>query len=222
MMGGARPDGPDIVTQALPDVSRETLARLEALVALLVRWQRIKNLVAPSTLDTVWQRHVLDSLQIVRLAPKARRWIDLGSGAGFPGIVVATSLAEADGAAIHLVEANGRKSAFLRTAARELGLPVTVHPARIEDVAGRLEPAFDVVTARALASLPKLLALMQPLMRPHTQALLHKGADFEAEVAEARTGFAFDLVEHESLSDPAARILQIGGIVPLSADRNRS
>lgn len=218
-MAGAGPDGPEIVVAALPDVSRETLARLEALVALLVRWQRIKNLVAPSTLDTVWQRHVLDSLQIVRLAPDARRWVDLGSGAGFPGLVVAAALADTDGAIVHLVEANGRKAAFLRSAARELGLPVSVHPDRIEAVAAKLGTDFDVVTARALASLPKLLGLMQPLMGPETHALLHKGADFAAEVAEARTGFGFDLVEHESLSDPAGRILDISGVAPLSAVR---
>ena len=93
----AGPDGPELVAAARPDVSRETLERLEGLVALLRRWQRIKNLVAPSTLDHVWQRHILDSLQLTALAPAASRWVDLGSGAGFPGLVVAAAIAGRDG-----------------------------------------------------------------------------------------------------------------------------
>lgn len=212
-------DGPDLVRSAIPDVSRETLDRLDGLVALLRRWQRIKNLVAPSTLDQVWQRHILDSLQLVVLAPGALRWIDLGSGAGFPGLVVAAALSGRDGAAVHLVEANGRKAAFLRTAALELGLPATVHAARIEDASRTIRGGFDVVTARALAPLPRLLPLISPFVAGGAAALLHKGADFAAEVAEARTEFGFDLVEHQSVSDPAGRILEVRGIVPLSAER---
>jgi len=212
-------DGCELVQAAFPDVSRETLDRLEGLVALLRRWQRIKNLVAPSTLDHVWQRHILDSLQLIGLAPAALRWIDLGSGAGFPGLVVAAAIAGRDGASVHLVEANGRKAAFLRTAALELGLPVTVHAARIEDASGSIAEGFDVVTARALAPLPRLLPLISPFVARGAVALLHKGADFAAEVAEARTEFGFDLVEHPSVSDPAGRILEVRGIVPLSAER---
>lgn len=215
----AGPDGPELVAAARPDVSRETLERLEGLVALLRRWQRIKNLVAPSTLDHVWQRHILDSLQLTALTPAASRWVDLGSGAGFPGLVVAAAIAGRDGATVHLVEANGRKAAFLRTAALELGLPVTVHAARIEDASRALTEPFDVVTARALAPLPRLLPLILPFAALGARALLHKGADFAAEVAEARTEFGFDLVEHQSVSDPAGRILEIRGIVPLSAER---
>ena len=216
-MGAA--DGPELVRAALPDVSRETLDRLDGLVALLRRWQRIKNLVAPSTLEHVWQRHVLDSLQLVALAPRALRWIDLGSGAGFPGLVVAAALAGREGAGVHLVEANGRKAAFLRTAALELRLPATVHAARIEDASGSIGGGFDVVTARALAPLPRLLPLISPFVAGGAAALLHKGADFAAEVAEARTEFGFDLVEHQSVSDAAGRILEVRGIVPLSAER---
>lgn len=212
-------DGPDLVQAGFPDVSRETLDRLEGLVALLRRWQRIKNLVAPSTLDHVWQRHILDSLQLTALAPQALHWIDLGSGAGFPGLVVAAAIVGRDGASVHLVEANGRKAAFLRTAALELGLPVTVHAARIEDASQTLAEPFEVVTARALAPLPRLLPLIAPFVAGGAVALLHKGADFAGEVTEARTDFGVDLVEHPSVSDPAGRILEVRGIVPLSAER---
>lgn len=215
-------DGPELVRAALPDVSRETLDRLDGLVALLRRWQRIKNLVAPSTLEHVWQRHILDSLQLTALAPDARRWIDLGSGAGFPGLVVAAALAGSPGAAVHLVEANGRKAAFLRTAALELKLPATVHAARIEDAGRGIADAFDVVTARALAPLPRLLPLISPFVARGAVALLHKGGDFAAEVGEARTEFDFDLVEHPSVSDPAGRILEVRRIALLSAERNGS
>src|SRR5687768_7687438 len=108
---------------ALTPVSRETVVRLDAFVNLLLKWQRTTNLVAASTIDQVWTRHIADSLQLLPLAPDARRWIDLGSGGGFPGLVLACALRETPGVAVHLVESNGKKASFLRQAARQLGVP---------------------------------------------------------------------------------------------------
>jgi 16S rRNA (guanine527-N7)-methyltransferase len=127
------------------------LARLDQFVAFLLKWQRRTNLIAPSTVDHVWTRHVADSLQLLPLAPAARHWIDLGSGGGFPGLVVACALAQTAGAAVHLVERNTKKAAFLREASRILALPALVHAARIEDFAEGYGDSVDVITARALA-----------------------------------------------------------------------
>src|SRR6266849_1855005 len=116
---------------ALTPVSRETESRLDRYVALLLEWQAKTNLVAPSTLSNLWTRHISDSLQLLALAPSAKTWIDLGSGGGFPGVVLACALAETPGATIHLVERIGKKAAFLREAIRVTGAPGTVHPADI-------------------------------------------------------------------------------------------
>ncbi len=150
---------------ALVPVSRETEDRLALYVALLRRWQRIKNLVGPSTLDRVWTRHVADSAQLAALMPEGRRWLDMGSGAGFPGLVIAMLLRDAPGSVVHLVESNARKCAFLREAARETGAAAVIHNARVENVTPELEHV-DVVTARALAPLPDLLEMGKiPLSR---------------------------------------------------------
>ena len=125
-------DGPEALTDIVP-VSRETAERLAAYVALLRKWQRAENLIAPSTLPAIWRRHVADSAQLVALFPEARRWLDLGSGAGFPGLVVAILGAEHADTAVHLVESNRKKCAFLRQAIRETGAPAIVHEGRIEE-----------------------------------------------------------------------------------------
>src|SRR5215468_5881692 len=119
----------------LTPVSRETLARLDEFVSTLLKWQRTTNLIAPATIGHLWTRHVADSLQLLPLAPDARIWIDLGSGAGFPGLVLACALAETTGAQVHLIESNGKKAGFLREATRQLRLPALVHATRIEDFA---------------------------------------------------------------------------------------
>src|SRR5580658_4285191 len=140
----------------LTPVSRETEARLDRFVALLLQWQQRMNLIAASTEWTVWTRHIADSLQLLELAPGAKIWVDLGSGGGFPGLAIACALADTPGAQVHLVESIGKKAAFLREAIGETGAPATVHAMRAEDfVADAAEP-IDVVTARALAPLPKL------------------------------------------------------------------
>src|ERR1700750_2197276 len=136
---------------ALPPVSRETERRLDRYVELLGEWQAKTNLVAPSTLPHLWTRHISDSLQLLTLAPAAKRWIDLGSGGGFPGVVLACALADMPGATVYLGERNAKKSAFLREALRVTGSPGMVHLTDIEDIVDRVAGPIDCVTARALA-----------------------------------------------------------------------
>src|SRR3954466_10359735 len=136
---------------ALTPVSRETEARLDRYVALLLEWQAKTNLVAPSTLPHLWTRHISDSLQLLALAPSAKTWADLGSGGGFPGVVLACALAEMPGATVHLVERNAKKAAFLREALRVTNSRGLVHLADIGDNVDRITGPVDCVTARALA-----------------------------------------------------------------------
>lgn len=189
-------------------VSRETGERLEALEALFLKWAGRMNLVAASTLSDVWARHILDSAQLVPLAPDATDWVDLGSGGGFPGLVIAVFLLERPGSHIHLVESNQKKAAFLRAAIAALGLPATVHAARIEGVAHGL-PGGATVTARALAPLDALLALSQPFLG---RGLFHKGRDYRAELEQCRDLWDFDLIEHPSRIAPDSVILDISNV----------
>ncbi|HLG85438.1 MAG TPA: 16S rRNA (guanine(527)-N(7))-methyltransferase RsmG [Bradyrhizobium sp.] len=170
---------------ALIPVSRETEARLDRYLELLREWQAKTNLVAPSTLPQLWTRHVADSMQLLSLAPQARIWIDLGSGGGFPGIVLACALAEAEGARVHLVERNAKKAAFLREALRVTGAPGVVHLADIGHTVDRFVGAVDCVTARALAPLNQLIGFAEPLVQKGAKALFLKGQDVEAELTEA-------------------------------------
>jgi 16S rRNA (guanine527-N7)-methyltransferase len=170
---------------ALTPVSRETEARLDRYVALLLEWQAKTNLVAPSTLPNLWTRHISDSLQLLSLAPAAKCWVDLGSGGGFPGVVLACALAETSGASIHLVERIGKKAAFLREAIRVTGSPGTVHPADIGDSVDRIAGPIDCVTARALAPLHQLIGFAEPWVRKGAKALFLKGQDVDAELTEA-------------------------------------
>lgn len=194
------------------DVSRETGERLKAYVALLRKWQPAENLVSPKTLPEIWRRHIADAAQLVRLFPDDRRWVDLGVGAGLPGLVIALCL-PSDGT-VHLVESNRRKCAFLRAAIRETGAPALVHEGRIEDVlAGWSEPV-DRVTARALAPLDALLGLASPLMGRGVPAAFLKGEDWAAEVEQARRRWQFSLEAHASLTGEGGVILDIGGLRP--------
>ncbi|MDQ0505757.1 16S rRNA (guanine(527)-N(7))-methyltransferase RsmG [Xanthobacter agilis] len=199
-------------------VSRETFQRLDALVGLLLKWQRTINLVAPATLPQVWARHVADSLQLVALAPTdATRWVDLGSGGGFPGLVVAAVLAERSGAAVDLVESDSRKAAFLREAIRVIGLPGRVHVARIEKVGAELAGGTHVVSARALAPLPKLLDLAAPFLAAGAVGLFLKGKDATGELTEARKGWTLDVELAPSHTDPDGRIVVVKSARPLAA-----
>jgi 16S rRNA (guanine527-N7)-methyltransferase len=191
----------------LVPVSRETLSRLDCFVELLIQRNQTTNLIARSTVPQVWTRHVADSLQLVSLA-QGRAWVDLGSGAGFPGLVLACALAERESCVVHLIESRDRKAAFLRDAARTIGAPAVVHRGRIEELARKLGP-MDVVTARALAPLPKLLEYVEPLVGKGARALLMKGQDVETELTQAAKYWKIGAEIVPSKTDPSGRILVV-------------
>ena len=199
---------------ALTPVSRETLDRLDRFVGLLLTWQPRINLIAPSTEAKIWTRHVADSLQLIPLASGARIWADLGSGGGFPGLVIACALADAPGAHVHLVESTGKKAAFLREAVKLVGVPATVHAVRVEDFVKAPPGVIEVVTARALAPLPKLLTLANPLLTSGSFALLPKGQDVESELTEAAKCWKIQASLAPSRTDPKARIVIVRGLEP--------
>jgi 16S rRNA (guanine527-N7)-methyltransferase len=206
-------------------VSRETETRLDRFVALLFAWQAKTNLVAPSTLPTIWSRHVADSLQLLDLAPSARRWIDLGSGGGFPGIVLACALADQEGASIQLVERNAKKAAFLREALRVTGASGSVYLGDIENFVDSNPPPADYITARALAPLNVLLTLTAPLVARGAKALFLKGQDVEAELTEATKYWSIESELHRSRTSPNSWILEIDQVsakeAPPAARRKR-
>src|SRR5215470_275546 len=200
---------------ALTPVSRETTARLDRFVELLLDWQRTTNLIAPSTIPQLWTRHIADSLQLIDLAPQARCWIDIGTGGGFPGLVLACALAECPGASVHLVESNMKKAAFLREAQRLTEAPASVHAERIEDFAARFQSQVDVVTARAVAPLKSLLGQCFPLLgKSGAAGLFPKGQNAELELRQARESrtakaWTMNATLVPSRTDPAGRIIVI-------------
>lgn len=190
--------------------SRETLDRLDTYAALLVQWQKAVNLVAPSTLGDIWHRHFADCAQLLALAPpRPTAWVDLGSGAGFPGLVIAILLAERPAPpAVTLIESDQRKAAFLREVARRAGVAVDILVTRIENAATRFKlPAGGVVSARALASLTELLRLGAPFLSGGSVGLFLKGREAESEVEQARSAWMFEADLVPSLTDPAARVV---------------
>ena len=191
-------------------VSRETRDRLDLFVALLLQRNRTTNLIAASGAANVWTRHVADSLQLLSLA-EGRTWADLGSGGGFPGMVIASALAERGGHTVHLVESRAKKTRFLAEAADVLGVPAVIHTIRIEDVVDRL-PRIDIVTARAVAPLSKLLGYVHPLVRKGAKALLMKGQDVEVELTEASKYWKIQSQLVPSKTDPTGRILVVSGL----------
>jgi 16S rRNA (guanine527-N7)-methyltransferase len=197
---------------ALTPVSRETEARLDRYVALLREWQAKTNLVAPSTLPNLWTRHVSDSLQLLTLAPTAKVWIDLGSGGGFPGVVLACALAETPGATIHLVERTAKKAAFLREALRITGSTGAVHLADIGDTVDRFAGAVDCVTARAVAPLHQLIGFAEPLVKRGAKALFLKGQDVEAELTEATKYWKIEPRLHSSRTGGQGWIVELDQI----------
>ncbi len=189
------------------------MGRLEQFVTLFRKWSKAINLVAPSTLPEVWQRHVADSLQIYALRPGPVRWLDLGSGGGFPGIVTAILLLETPGGRVDLIESNQKKAAFLRRALIETGGRGSVHAVRAEDAAETID-GIEAVSARALAELDMLLGLSEPWLAAGATAYFHKGRDYRREVDKARRSWSFDLVEHQSRVDADSVILQIDNLRP--------
>jgi 16S rRNA (guanine527-N7)-methyltransferase len=201
----------DELRAAAGPVSRETFERLIAFQAVFQKWAQRINLVSPATLPEVWHRHILDSAQLGRLHPDARHWLDLGSGGGFPGLVLAFLLADREGASIELVESNRKKASFLQSVIGEFSLPAHVHAKRIEDCWGVVENV-DVVTARALAPLPLLLSLTAPWLKQGASGLFHKGRDYRSELQESAKLWRFDLIEHQSMIDQQSVVLEIGAL----------
>lgn len=193
------------------DVSRETMAKLDIYAKLLSKWSPRINLVAQGSVSQVWTRHFLDSAQLIDLVPeKFESWVDIGSGGGFPGAVAAI-LAAGKGCSANfaLVEADQRKAAFLKTLAREAGVPFAVISRRIED----LDPqAADVISARALAPLPKLLDYASKHLAIGGTALFLKGGRFAEELANAKKTWSFRVEVVPSMTDKEAAILKIGEI----------
>jgi 16S rRNA (guanine527-N7)-methyltransferase len=196
---------------AASDVSRETLARLDSYAALLEKWNPSINLVSKSTLPELWTRHFLDSAQILELAPEeAKSWVDLGTGGGFPGMIVAILAAGSrPGLRVTCVESDLRKATFLRTVAREAGIAAEVIARRIEEVPPL---GADVVSARALAPLADLLAHAHRHLKPGGVALFPKGASHAEEVARALETWSFRLDTYPSKTDPEAIVLKLGDI----------
>jgi 16S rRNA (guanine527-N7)-methyltransferase len=194
---------------ALVPVSRETAARLDSFAGLLLDWHARMNLIAVSTVPTLWTRHIADSLQLIAIAPQARKWADLGSGGGFPGVPIACALAEQNSAEVHLIESNKKKAAFLREAVRVTGAPAIVHAKRVADFAGGFRGELDAVTARALAPLPELLSIAYPLLKRGAQALFPKGQDVEAELTQATKCWSIQASLVPSRTDPKSRVVVI-------------
>lgn len=201
-------NGRNIVAQS-GLVSHETLTRLDRFVSELTEWQKRINLISSSTIDDIWLRHILDSAQLHNLQPDAQIWLDIGSGGGLPGLVIACQMADhTDGRMIHLVESNKKKAAFLRHVVVSLGLPAQIHDCRIEDVILNFTQV-DVVTARALASLDTLLQYTNQLLKSGTIGLFPKGRDVESELTNASKNWQFSYSLLPSRSDPHARIVQV-------------
>ncbi len=193
----------------LIQVSHETVVALDAFVELLLKWQKAVQLIAPSSIPNIWTRHIADSLQLLDHLPKETKTIaDLGSGGGFPGLILAIGLRDQSGATIHLVESDSRKAAFLQEAIRVLKLPAKVHALRIESATKQIG-AVDVVTARALAPLPRLLELAEPLLKSGAKAIFLKGQDVDRELTEAAKSWNIRAKSVTSKTDPQGKILLV-------------
>jgi 16S rRNA (guanine527-N7)-methyltransferase len=202
------------------NVSRETLALLESFVALLADWNQRHNLVSAKSLEDVWHRHVWDSAQLIRFVPDtATSLVDLGSGAGFPGIILATMLRDGPRFRAVLYESTAKKCRFLEEAAARLGLNVEVRNARMEEA--KREP-FDLTTARACAPLTKLLGYARPFQGPNSVCLFLKGQSVESELTEARTSWRMKLERHASLTDPSGVILEIRDLAHVASRQHRN
>jgi 16S rRNA (guanine527-N7)-methyltransferase len=194
-------------------VSRESLDRLEAYVALLSQWQGRINLIGPASPGEIWTRHVADSLQLLPLiGSKPGRLVDLGSGAGLPGLVLAIALPEGSDSDVHLIESNGKKVAFLRQAARITKTSARIHQGRIEQMgAATVGGVADVITARALAGLDALVAMAAPFAGSHTRALFYKGQNVDRELTKTTKSWRIEARKHPSRVDPSGCIVEIRG-----------
>jgi 16S rRNA (guanine527-N7)-methyltransferase len=194
--------------QAAWGASDAQMADLATYLELLTEWNQVMNLVGPSALAEFWPRHAWDSAQLLRLAPEALVWADLGAGAGCPGLMLAILLKGAPDAKVHLVESMAKRCRFLSEVAQKLDLPVEIHNVRAEDLGIRV----DIVTARACAPLPRLLGYAQPYLKRGATGLFLKGQDVGAELIDAAKCWKFEAELSASLSHPDGRILQVKGL----------
>lgn len=193
--------------QVVASATDQQMADLERYLALITEWNEKMNLVGPSALAAFWPRHAWDSAQLLHHAPDARRWADLGAGAGFPGLILAIMLKGTEGAHVHLVESMTKRCRFLSEVVTALQLPATVHNSRAED----LQLTVDIVTARACAPLVRLLGYGQPYLKKGARGVFLKGQDVVAEIDEATKSWRFEYDLIPSLSDPSGRILVVEG-----------
>lgn len=202
--------------RSLHEVRRD----LESFAALLLKWNAVQNLVSRETERSVWDRHILDSLQVLPLVGHRDEAIlnalDVGSGGGLPAIPLAIAL-KGTGAQFTLVEPIQKKVSFLRTAIRELGLPAKVHARRIEKIDSRETLPVDLITSRALADVHVLFELIHPFFGPETVAILHKGRDHAVELAESRLAWDFDVILTNSATDDRGVLLRISNLRPKTA-----
>ena len=193
----------------LVPVSRETEERLATFVEVLDRWRHKTNLISNSTFPSVWTRHIADSAQLIALAPEAKRWVDMGSGAGFPGLVIAIQLADIPDAIVHCIESDGRKCAFLREAARATGAAAQIHPVRVEAIDPKSLGTVDAVTARAFAPLPLTLKLARPWMERGAIAVFPRGESAKDQIAASPEAWTHAIETLQSVVNPKAAILRI-------------
>ncbi len=194
---------------ALFPMSPETERRFTIYAELLNKWQKTINLVAASTLPHIWMRHFADSLQVQAAAPDARLWVDLGSGAGFPGLVTAIRLAGDPRAKVHLIEADQRKCAFLREVSRETGAPTVIHAGRIESVTEKIDEPIEAVSARALAPLPDLVTYAAKFLKKGAVGLFLKGQDVARELTDSTLLSTYDVSMRESVTSPSGRLVTV-------------
>jgi 16S rRNA (guanine527-N7)-methyltransferase len=190
-------------------VSRETAERFDLYVALLARWRKATNLIAESTFPFAWTRHIADSAQLLALAPQARRWVDLGSGAGFPGMVLAIQLVDLQDAVVHCIESDRRKCAFLREVARATGARAQIHAARVEEIDPQSLAPVDAVVCRAFAPLPQVLGFSRLWLQGGAVGIFPRGRSVDAQLAALTQGPELAIETLPSVVDAKAEILRV-------------
>ena len=193
----------------LVPVSRETEERLATFVEVLDRWRHKTNLISNLTFPSVWTRHIADSAQLIALAPEAKRWVDMGSGAGFPGLMIAIQLADIPDAIVHCIESDGRKCAFLREAARATGAAAQIHPVLVEAIDPKSLGTVDAVTARAFAPVPLTFKLARPWMERGAIAVFPRGESAKDHIAASPEAWTHVIETLQSVVNPKAAILRI-------------
>jgi 16S rRNA (guanine527-N7)-methyltransferase len=193
----------------LAELPEETLGRLEIYANLLEKWQKTLNLVGQSTLADLWVRHFADSLQVAAAVPEARRWLDFGSGAGFPGLVTAIKVAGEADARVHLIESDRGKCAFLQTVIRETSAPAIIHCGRLEAILPEFNEPIDAISARALAPLEALLRFGEKFIEKGAVGVFSKGKQFETELTDSLTAGKYFITTMESRTCSTARLVVV-------------